>query len=197
VEVPYNYYILNVTLTNRNLETVALSRLTPEQTEMFNVYLETLGNKPELFAGSIYARGEYIVYGVPPEALEDAVFAAMLEEAEKHLGRAYVWGGSSPSTGFDCSGYVSWVINNSGWNVGRLGAKGLFNICTPVSPADAKPGDLIFFIGTYDAPDPNAPTHVGIYVGGNFMIHCGNPISYANITTNYWVNHFYSFARLP
>ena len=133
----------------------------------------------------------------PGEPPADAVFAAMLEEAEKHLGRAYVWGGSSPSTGFDCSGFVSWVINHSGWNVGRLGAQGLYNICTPVSAADVRPGDLVFFWHTYDAPDPNGVTHVGIYVGSGQMIHCGDPISYANINSSYWQDHFYSYARLP
>jgi cell wall-associated NlpC family hydrolase len=121
----------------------------------------------------------------------------MIREAEKYLGWPYVWGGSSPSTSFDCSGYVSWVINNTFWNVGRLGARGLFDICTPVSPANARPGDLIFFNYTYNAPHPHLPTHVGIYVGNNMMIHAGNPISYASITTPYWTKHFYSFGRLP
>jgi len=198
VEVAYLYYILTVTLTNRSLGNVVLSNLTLEQAEMYRVYMETLGNRADLFAGNPYAtRREHAGYTVPPEALGDARFAAMLTEAEKHLGMAYVWGGASPATGFDCSGYVSWVINHSGWNVGRLGAKALSNICTPVSPSDAKPGDLVFFWKTYDAPDPDAPTHVGIYVGENMMIHCGNPISYASITTSYWVSKFYGFGRLP
>lgn len=119
----------------------------------------------------------------------------MITEAEKYLGYPYVWGGSSPSTSFDCSGYVSWVINHSGWNVGRLGAQGLYDICTPVSSQQAKPGDLVFFKGTYDTP---GVSHVGIYAGGGMMIHCGGtPISYANINTNYWQGHFYSFGRLP
>ena len=198
VQVPYNYYILYVSLANRDLGSVAHANLTAGQTEMYYVYMETRGNKPGLFAGNPYANGgAYINYGVPPEALTDTAFAAMLQEAEKHLGMAYVWGGSSPSAGFDCSGFVSWVLNHSGWSVGRLTASGLFNVCTPVSPADAKPGDLIFFWHTYDAPDPNAPTHVGIYVGGSppMMLHCGNPISYADITTPYWISHFYSFGR--
>jgi len=198
VEVAYEYHILYVTLTNRGLESVVLSNLTPEQTEMYHVYMQTRGNRAGLFEGNPHVQqGNYFVYDVPPEALNDAVFAAMLAEAEKYLGYPYVWGGSSPSTSFDCSGYVSWVINNTGWNVGRLTARGLFNICIPVSPADARPGDLVFFWRTYAAPDPNAPTHVGIYVGGGYMIHCGNPISYADITTPYWVRHFYSFGRLP
>ena len=200
VEVPYEYHILYVTLVNRSLETIALNNLTPEEAEMYHVYLETLGNRPELFEGNPYARlREYLRYEVPPEALSDAVFAAMLAEAERHLGLPYVWGGSHPSTGFDCSGYVSWVINNSGigYNVGRMGAKALSNWTIPVSPADARPGDLVFFWRTYNAPDPNAPTHVGIYVGNGMMIHTGNPTSYASITTNYWVNHFWGFGRLP
>jgi cell wall-associated NlpC family hydrolase len=158
--------------------------------------METKGNKPDIFGDNPYAsRSEYLNYDVPPEALSDSTFAAMLTEAEKYLGYPYVWGGSSPSTSFDCSGFVSWVVNHSGWSMGRLGAQGLFNNCTPVSPANAKPGDLIFFTGTYDSPGP--VSHVGIYVGGGMMIHCGNPISYADITKTYWVNHFYSFGRLP
>jgi cell wall-associated NlpC family hydrolase len=195
VQVPYNYYILNVTLTNRSLGDVALNNLTPEQAEMYAVYMETKGNKPELFEGNIYVnRGEYTNYDVPPEALTDATFAAMLTEAEKYLGYPYVWGGSSPSTSFDCSGYVSWVVNHSGWNFGRLTANGLMNQCAIIAPGEAKPGDLIFFQGTYDV---SGASHVGIYVGGGYMIHCGNPISYADITKTYWVNHFYCFGRLP
>ncbi len=133
----------------------------------------------------------------PGEAPTDETFAAMLTEAEKYLGMPYVWGGSSPSTGFDCSGFVSWVINHSGWDVGRLGAQGLYNICTPVSTENAKPGDLVFFRYTYDAPDPDGVTHVGIYVGNGQMIHCGDPISYADLSSSYWQEHFFSFARLP
>ena len=133
----------------------------------------------------------------PGEPVTDETYAAMLEEAQKYLGYPYVWGGSSPSTSFDCSGFVSWVINHSGWNVGRLGAQGLYNICTPVSMANAQPGDLIFFWHTYDAPNPNGVTHVGIYVGNGQMIHCGNPISYANINSNYWQQHYYGMGRLP
>ena len=195
VQVPYNYYILNVSLTNRSLGSVALNNLTPEQAEMYAVYMETKGNKPELFADNVYVnRGEYTDYDVPPEALTDSTFAAMLQEAEKHLGLAYVWGGSSPSTGFDCSGFVSWVVNHSGWNLGRLTANGLMNQCAIIAPGEAQPGDLIFFQGTYDV---SGASHVGIYVGGGYMIHCGNPISYADITKTYWVNHFYCFGRLP
>lgn len=138
--------------------------------------------------------GSYISYDVPLEALADEQFAAMLAEAEKYLDYPYVWGGNSPSTSFDCSGYVSWVINHSGWNMGRLTAQGLLDACTPVTSANAKPGDLIFFQGTYDT---SGASHVGIYVGGGMMIHCGNPISYASIETKYWTKHFYCFGRLP
>ena len=198
VEVEYEYHILEVRLRNNSLSMVVAQRMTPEEMGSFMVYMETLGNRPDLFDDHPHAsRGEYLRYEIPPDALADAVFAAMIKEAEKYLGWPYVWGGSSPATSFDCSGYVSWVINNSGWSVGRLTARGLFGICTPVSPADARPGDLIFFNYTYAAPQPHLPTHVGIYVGNNMMIHCGNPISYASITTPYWVKHFYSFGRLP
>ena len=195
VQVPYNYYILYVTLTNRSLGSVALNNLTLEQAEMYAVYMETKGNKPELFGDNPYVnRGEYTDYDIPPDALTDSTFAAMIQEAEKYLGMAYVWGGSSPSTGFDCSGFVSWVVNHSGWNFGRLTANGLMNQCAIIAPGEAQPGDLIFFQGTYDV---SGASHVGIYVGGGYMIHCGNPISYADITKSYWVNHFYCFGRLP
>ena len=196
--VEYDYHILNVTLKNRSLGNVALENFTQEEAERHNVYMMSQGNRPELFEGNPYAsRKEPLIYDVPPEALGDAVFAAMLSEAEKHLGLPYVWGGYSPTSGFDCSGFVSWVVNHSGWDLGRLGAKGLYNACTPVSPVDAKPGDLIFFWKTYDAPDPNAATHVGIYVGNGMMIHTGNPTSYASVTTQYWIDHFFGYGRLP
>ena len=148
---------------------------------------------PEAGAGG---GGNYFDYDVPPEALADEKFAAMLAEAEKYLGYPYVWGGASPSTSFDCSGYVSWVVNHCGvgWNFGRLTADGLLGVCTPVSSADARPGDLIFFQGTYNT---SGASHVGIYVGNGMMIHCGDPISYANINTSYWQQHFYTFGRLP
>ncbi|WP_242964908.1 C40 family peptidase [Scatolibacter rhodanostii] len=195
VEVPYNYYILNVSLRNHSLGAVALANLNPEQTERYLIYQKTQGNRPNLFEGNIYTHpGEYTDYDIPPEALSDPVFAALIAEAEKYLGYPYVWGGSKPSTSFDCSGFMSWVVNHSGWNVGRLGAQGLFNICTPVSSANARSGDLIFFVGTYDTP---GVSHVGIYVGGGMMLHCGNPIGYASIETNYWQSHYYSFGRLP
>lgn len=138
--------------------------------------------------------GDYFDYDIPSEALGDEQFAAMIEEAEKYLGYPYVWGGASPSTSFDCSGYVSWVVNHSGWDFGRLTADGLLGVCTPVSRENAKPGDLVFFQGTYNTA---GASHVGIYVGGGMMIHCGDPISYANINTNYWQSHFYTFGRLP
>jgi cell wall-associated NlpC family hydrolase len=196
VEVPYNYYILNVTLKNKSLGAVALSNLTPEQAEMYSVYMEMQGNKPHLFEGNPYVnRGEYTDYDIPPDALTDTTFAAMIQEAEKYLGYPYVWGGSLPSTSFDCSGYVSWVINQSGvGSVGRMTANGLFNHCAIIPPDEAKPGDLIFFQGTYDV---SGASHVGIYVGNGMMIHCGNPISYASVTTSYWTNHFLAYGRLP
>jgi murein DD-endopeptidase MepM/ murein hydrolase activator NlpD len=157
-------------------------------------FVETGGNGGSTLPGT--SDGP-VIPNYPGEPPTDETYAAMLAEAEKYLGFPYVWGGSSPATSFDCSGFVSWVINHSGWNVGRLGAKGLYNICTPVSPDNARPGDLVFFINTYDAPDPNAPTHCGIYVGNKQMIHCGNPISYANLNSSYWQSHFYAYARLP
>ena len=199
-EVPYDYYILHVTLTNKNIETLAGELLTPEQKEMFDIYMETKGNKPDVF-GEDYATGtpgggQYTDYEIPPEALSDERFAAMIAEAEKYLGYPYVWGGSSPSTSFDCSGFVCWVINHSGvGNVGRTTAQGIFNYTTPIAPSEAKPGDIIFFTGTYDSG--SAVSHVGIYVGNGMMIHCGNPISYASVNTPYWQSHFYSYGRLP
>ena len=199
-EIPYDYYILHVTLTNKNIETLAGELLTPEQKEMFDVYMETKGNKPDVF-GDDYATGtpgsgEYTDYEIPPEALSDERFAAMIAEAEKYLGYPYVWGGSSPSTSFDCSGFVCWVINQSGvGSVGRTTAQGIFNHTTPITPSEAKPGDIIFFTGTYDSG--SAVSHVGIYAGNGMMIHCGNPISYASVNTPYWQSHFYSYGRLP
>ena len=195
-EVPYDYYICYVTLENFDLSHVPVYIMDEEQLSLYAVYMSTLGNRPDLFAGHPNAAGreDYLDYDVPPEALEDETFAAMLQEAEKYPGFPYVWGGSSPSTSFDCSGFVSWVINHSGWDVGRLGAQGLCDICTPVSAANARPGDLIFFKGTYDTP---GVSHCGIYVGNSMMIHCGDPISYANINSSYWQSHFYTFGRLP
>ena len=197
-QVPYDYYICTVTLENFNLAHVPVYIMSEEQLGMYATYMATLGNRPDLFPGSgyigKYVEGSYTDYDIPPEALDDEVFAAIIKEAEKYLGYPYVWGGSSPSTSFDCSGFVSWVINHSGWDVGRLGAQGLCNICTPVPSANVKPGDLVFFTGTYDTP---GVSHVGIYVGNNMMIHCGDPISYANLNSSYWQSHFYRYGRLP
>ena len=197
-QVPYDYYICTVTLENFNLSHVPVYIMSEEQLGMYATYMATLGNRPDLFPGSgyigKYVEGSYTDYDIPPEVLDDEVFAAIIKEAEKYLGYPYVWGGSSPSTSFDCSGFVSWVINHSGWDVGRLGAQGLCNICTPVPSANVKPGDLVFFTGTYDTP---GVSHVGIYVGNNMMIHCGDPISYANLNSSYWQSHFYRYGRLP
>ena len=201
VEVPYNYHILNVKLTNKGLGAVIqASGLTTEQADRYDVLMTTSGNRSELFGEDVYgvSGGEYTDYDIPGEALTDEKFRRMITEAEKYLGMPYVWGGSSPSTSFDCSGFVSWVINHSGngWSVGRLGAKGLKNICDIIPPDQAKPGDLIFFHHTYDAPDPSDATHVGIYVGDGMMIHCGNPISYASTESSYWQSHFLCFGRI-
>ena len=195
VEVTYNYYICYVTLENKNLSHLPVYLLSEDQMSRYAIYMATLGNRPDLFPGSEYV-GKYTEtpegYEVPREYLDDETFAAILSEAEKYIGYPYVWGGSSPATSFDCSGYVSWVINHSGWNVGRLGAQGLYNICTPTS--NPQPGDLVFFKGTYDTP---GVSHCGIYVGDNKMLHCGDPIGYANLNTRYWQSHFYAYGRLP
>ena len=197
-EVPYDYYICYVTLENFDLSHVPVYIMDEERLSFYALYMSTLGNRPDLFSGSQYPNAstlkEPTYYDIPPEALEDETFAAMMAEAEKYIGYPYVWGGSSPSTSFDCSGFVSWVINHSGWNVGRLGAQGLYNICTPVSSSQVKPGDLVFFVGTYDT---SGVSHVGIYVGNSTMLHCGDPISYTNLNSSYWQSHFYSYGRLP
>lgn len=158
------------------------------------LYFADTGDTSSTGLPDIGGGGSYFDYDIPPEALADEQFAAMIAEAEKYLGYPYVWGGASPSTSFDCSGFVSWVVNHTGWNFGRLTADGLLGVCTPVSSADARPGDLIFFQGTYNT---SGASHVGIYVGNGMMIHCGDPISYANINTSYWQSHFYTFGRLP
>ena len=200
VQVPYTYYICNVTLENFNLSHVPVYIMSQDQLSMYATYMSSLGNRPDLFPDSEYVgryfNTEYEDYEIPASALSDPQFAAMMEEAEKYLGYPYVWGGSSPSTSFDCSGFVSWVVNNcgEGWNIGRLGAESLRNLCSYVSPQNARPGDLIFFEGTYDT---TGASHVGIYVGNNMMIHCGDPIQYASINTSYWQQHFLSFGRLP
>ena len=190
--------ILTITATNHTLTSViANMNLTVDQRERYEVLLETKGNRPYLFEDDIYsnAGGEYTDYDIPGEALTDTRFARMIREAEKYLGYPYVWGGSSPSTSFDCSGFVSWVINNcgNGWSVGRQTANGLMGVCDIIPKSQAKPGDLIFFQGTYDTA---GASHVGIYVGNGMMIHCGNPISYASIETSYWQQHFYCFGRI-
>jgi len=193
--VYYDYYICTVTLENFDLSHLPVYIMGEDKVSRYSLYMSTLGNRPDLFPGSSYV-GKYTnppnSYEVPREYLDDETFAAMLGEAEKYLGYPYVWGGSSPSTSFDCSGFVSWVINHSGWNVGRLGAQGLCNICTRTS--SPRPGDLVFFKGTYDTP---GVSHCGIYVGDGMMIHCGDPISYANLNSSYWQAHFYAYGRLP
>ena len=195
---PYEYYICTVKLKNKDLSHLPVEVLTEEQLSAYSLYMRTLGNRPDLFGQAQYPNASTIkqptYYDIPPEALKDDRFAAMMEEATKYIGYPYVWGGSSPSTSFDCSGYISWVLNHSGWNVGRQTAQGLYNLCTPVSTAQVKPGDLVFFKGTYDTP---GVSHCGIYVGNSIMLHCGDPISYTNLNSKYWQEHFYSYGRLP
>lgn len=203
VTVQYEYKILNVTLLNRGVDYVARnSGLTDDQLERYEVTLECRGNRDDLFAGIAFATpdgagssGEYQDYDIPGEALTDEKFRKMITEAEKYLGYPYIWGGSSPSTSFDCSGFVSWVINHcgNGWNVGRQTANGLMGKCDIIPKSEAKPGDLIFFQKTYNT---SGASHVGIYVGNGMMIHCGNPISYASIETNYWRQHYYCMGRI-
>ena len=203
VTVQYEYKILNVTLLNRGVDYVARnSGLTDDQLQRYEVALECRGNRDDLFAGIAFATpdgagssGEYQDYDIPGEALTDEKFRKMITEAEKYLGYPYVWGGSSPSTSFDCSGFVSWVINHcgNGWNVGRQTANGLMGKCDIIPKSEAKPGDLIFFQKTYNT---SGASHVGIYVGNGMMIHCGSPISYASIETNYWRQHYYCMGRI-
>lgn len=203
VTVQYEYKLLNVTLLNRGVDYVARnSGLTDDQLERYEVTLECRGNRDDLFAGIAFATpdgagssGEYQDYDIPGEALTDEKFRKMISEAEKYLGYPYVWGGSSPRTSFDCSGFVSWVINHcgNGWNVGRQTANGLMGKCDIIPKSEAKPGDLIFFQKTYNT---SGASHVGIYVGNGMMIHCGNPISYASIETNYWRQHYYCMGRI-
>ena len=203
VTVQYEYKILNVTLLNRGVDYVARnSGLTDDQLQRYEVTLECRGNRDDLFAGIAFATpdgagssGEYQDYDIPGEALTDEKFRKMITEAEKYLGYPYVWGGSSPSTSFDCSGFVSWVINHcgNGWNVGRQTANGLMGKCDIIPKSEAKPGDLIFFQKTYNT---SGASHVGIYVGNGMMIHCGSPISYASIETGYWRQHYYCMGRI-
>ena len=197
VEVPYTWYICTVTLENFDLSHVPVYIMGEDQLSMYALYMSTLGNRPDLFPSSGYV-GKYIenpptAWDIPAEYLTDERFATLITEAEKYLGYPYVWGGSSPETSFDCSGFVSYVLTSTGLcNTGRLGAQGLYNISTPVS--DPQPGDLVFFVGTYDT---SGISHVGIYVGDNMMLHCGDPISYTNLNTSYWQSHFYAYGRPP
>ena len=194
VEVPYNYYICYVTLENFNLSHLPIYLMGQETLSRYALYMATLGNRPDVFPSSPYV-GKYTskppAHEIPEDYLADETFAAILKEAEKYVGYPYVWGGSSPSTSFDCSGFVSYVYNQCGWDFGRLGAQGLYNISTRTS--SPKPGDLVFFMGTYDTP---GISHVGIYVGDGWMLHCGDPISYANLSTSYWQSHFYAYGKL-
>ena len=192
---PYTYYICYVTLENFNLSHLPVYMMSEEQMARYALYMATLGNRPDLFPGSGYVdkytqQGE--TYEVPAEYMGDEKFAALLTEAEKYVGYPYVWGGSSPATSFDCSGYLSWVLNQCGWNVGRLGAQGLYDYCTPTS--NPQPGDLVFFVGTYDTP---GVSHCGLYLGDGMMLHCGDPIGYANLNSSYWQAHLYAYGRLP
>ena len=192
---PYTWYICYVTLENFNLSHLPVYMMGEEQMARYALYMASLGNRPDLFPGSGYV-DKYTQpadrYEVPAEYLSDEQFAALLTEAEKYVGYPYVWGGSSPATSFDCSGYLSWVLNQCGWNVGRLGATGLYNYCTPTS--DPQPGDLVFFVGTYDT---DGVSHCGLYLGDGMMLHAGDPIGYANLNTSYWQSHLLGYGRLP
>ena len=194
-KVYYDYYICYVTLENFNLSHVPVYTMSEEQLSRYALYMSTLGNRPDLFPSSAYVT-KYVTngpteYEVPEGHLADPTFAAILEEAEKYVGFPYVWGGSSPNTSFDCSGFVSYVYNQCGWDFGRLGAQGLYNISTRTN--SPKPGDLVFFTGTYDTP---GISHCGIYVGDGWMLHCGDPIQYANLNSSYWQSHFYAYGKL-
>jgi hypothetical protein len=192
----YHYYIVYVTLRNFNLSHLPIYIMSEEQLSRYALYMATLGNRSDLFPQSAYI-AKYITNGytdhdIPEKYLEDETFAAIIAEAEKYLGYPYIWGGYNPSTSFDCSGFVSYVINQCDWDVGRLGAQGLYNICTPTT--SPQPGDLVFFVGTYDTP---GVSHVGIYVGDGWMLHCGDPIGYVNLNTSYWQSHLYAYGKLP
>lgn len=200
VQVPYEYTICTVALENFDLSHVPVYVMSEDQLAVYAMYMATLGNRPDLFGESdyvnrYYGSGSGGSYDIPPEALEDEAFAAIINEAKKYLGFPYVWGGSSPATSFDCSGFVSYVYNNCGigWSFGRLSAEGIRQICSYVSPADAKPGDLIFFEKTYNT---TGASHIGIYVGNHTMLHCGDPIQYTSISSDYWQSHFLQFGRL-
>lgn len=196
-EETYDYRICTVKLVNNNLSHIPSEVLSQDQLELYATYMKTLGNRPDLFGESVYVdkyvNGDYDTYAIPPEALSDEKFAAMITEAKKYLGYPYVWGGSTPQTSFDCSGFVCWVLNHSGWSVGRTTAEGLRRMCARVSPSDARPGDLIFFEHTYNTP---GASHIGIYVGNGMMIHCGDPIQYANVNSAYFSSHFMQYGRM-
>jgi hypothetical protein len=196
-EEAYDYYICSVKLENFNLSHLPIYIMGEQQLSRYALFMATLGNRPDLFPVYLYPHAsEYKEYGkhdIPQEYLDaDPVFAAMIAEAEKYCGMPYIWGGYCPATSFDCSGFVSWILNSCGWNVGRLGAQGLYGVCTPVSAANARPGDLVFFHSTYDAP---GITHVALYVGDSYILHAGSPIGYASIDTSYWQAHLYGFGR--
>ena len=197
-EVPYRYSICYVTLKNADLSHLPVYLMSEKQLSLYAAYMQTLGNRQDLFPSGSYPNASTVkeptYYEIPPEALKDEAFAAMIAEAEKYVGFPYVWGGISPSTSFDCSGFISWVLNHSGWSVGRQTAQGLYNLCTPVTAEQAKPGDLVFFVGTYDTP---GVSHVGLYVGNSVMLHCGDPISYTNLNSSYWQIHLFCYGRLP
>ena len=197
-EVPYRYSICYVTLKNADLSHLPVYLMIEKQLSLYAAYMQTLGNRQDLFPSGSYPNASTIkkptYYEIPPEALKDEAFAAMIAEADKYVGYPYVWGGSSPSTSFYCSGFISWVLNHSGWSVGRQTAQGLYNLCTPVTAEQAKPGDLVFFVGTYDTP---GVSHVGLYVGNSVMLHCGDPISYTNLNSSYWQIHLFCYGRLP
>ena len=200
VQVPYTYYICTVRLENFNLSHVPVYIMSQDQLSLYAMYMATLGNRPDLFGGSEYIgkyyTADYEKYEIPQEELEDAQFTAIIKEAEKYLGYPYVWGGSTPATSFDCSGFVSYVYNNCGvgWSFGQAGRFGAAaGICTRVSAANLRPGDLVFFQGTYDTA---GASHVGIYVGNNMMLHCGDPIQYTSLNSSYWQSHFLAYGRL-
>lgn len=199
VQVPYEYKIFHTKLENKGLEVVIREELTEDQWRRYEIFQDTKGGRPYLFNGGLPAGGSDgsseagIDYTIPAEALTDEEFSKIYKEAQKYIGTPYIWGGSSPETGFDCSGYVCWVYNQNGYDVGRTTANGLWNKCQHISEAEAKPGDLVFFKGTYDTP---GMSHVGIYLGGGMMVSAGAPIKYANIHSSYWQKYLAGFGRL-
>ena len=199
VQVPYEYRIFHTKLVNKGLEVVIREELNNDQWKRYEIFQDTLGGRPYLFNGGLPPGGSDgsgapgIDYQVPAEALTDEEFAAIYKEAQKYVGTPYVWGGSTPETGFDCSGYVCWVYNQNGYDVGRTTANGLWNKSQHISEAEAKPGDLVFFEGTYDTP---GKSHVGIYLGNGIMVSAGDPIKYANIHSSYWQKYLSGFGRL-